>query len=64
MVIIKEEMKVEMKLEMILLDDKTSNQEKKVGRKKKEELNVLSDSKIKEESKEGMNDLIVNKRKK
>lgn len=64
MVIIKEEMKVEMKLEMILLDDKTSNQEKKVGRKKKEELNVLSDSKTKEESKEGMNDLIVNKRKK
>ena len=57
-------MKVEMKLEMILLDDKTSNQEKKVGRKKKEELNVLSDSKTKEESKEGMNDLIVNKRKK
>lgn len=57
-------MKVEMKLEMILLDDKTSNQEKKVGRRKKEELNVLSDSKTKEESKEGMNDLIVNKRKK
>lgn len=43
-------MKVEMKLEMILLDDKTSNQEKK-ERRKKEVLNVLSDNKRMKERK-------------
>ena len=43
-------MKVEMKLEMILLDDKTSNQEKK-ERRKEEVLNVLSDNKRMKERK-------------
>ena len=43
-------MKVEMKLEMILLDDKTSNQEKN-ERRKEDVLNVLSDNKRMKERK-------------